>query len=385
MSNFSFSHSVFNRLVLQTRKDQGLFGKGLIGQLNEGTTILALKTVFLLLSRPEDKKSLASEDGKSTSSSSLSLSSKTTDHSKTVPTVKPPVMETEILTTSETETVETITVGHVTGSTNIMSQSMISHSRLSSDSIEGTKVALGPGVELLKRQNSTPDTVKESHRSSTSSDDIQSMDNVLAEIMSDVRSIEMQQQQDKRMSLPIQKSKSSAKHTPDLVLDLPEGSDSSSPQDSSGPDSPTLSAAETFAKSNQGTLKKASSMPRNISGSDIYSAEFQKPDTQLVNQAPILSTFSNIRRGDQMMKSVPITGRKFSLDSEQQQMKSTSASHLKTFTPPIAEKPKPPIKAKPAVMKKPNTRSPDLSRRLQETNLDDDRGKSSSPSPTPFK
>ena len=29
MSNFSFSHSVFKRLVLQTRKNQGLFGKGL--------------------------------------------------------------------------------------------------------------------------------------------------------------------------------------------------------------------------------------------------------------------------------------------------------------------------------------------------------------------
>ena len=27
--NFSFSHSVFKRLVLQTRKNQGLFGKGL--------------------------------------------------------------------------------------------------------------------------------------------------------------------------------------------------------------------------------------------------------------------------------------------------------------------------------------------------------------------
>ena len=29
MSNFSFSHSVFKRLVLQTRKNQGLFGKEL--------------------------------------------------------------------------------------------------------------------------------------------------------------------------------------------------------------------------------------------------------------------------------------------------------------------------------------------------------------------
>ena len=28
-SNFSFSHSVFKRLVLQTRKNKGLFGKGL--------------------------------------------------------------------------------------------------------------------------------------------------------------------------------------------------------------------------------------------------------------------------------------------------------------------------------------------------------------------
>ena len=29
MSNFSFSHSVFKRPVLQTRENQGLFGKGL--------------------------------------------------------------------------------------------------------------------------------------------------------------------------------------------------------------------------------------------------------------------------------------------------------------------------------------------------------------------
>ena len=29
MSNFSFSHFVFKRLALQTRKNQGLFGKGL--------------------------------------------------------------------------------------------------------------------------------------------------------------------------------------------------------------------------------------------------------------------------------------------------------------------------------------------------------------------
>ena len=31
-SNFSFSHSVFKRLVMQTRKNQGLFGKGIYFQ-----------------------------------------------------------------------------------------------------------------------------------------------------------------------------------------------------------------------------------------------------------------------------------------------------------------------------------------------------------------
>ena len=35
-SNFSFSHSVFNRLVLQTRKNQGLFGRGLRQLAREG-------------------------------------------------------------------------------------------------------------------------------------------------------------------------------------------------------------------------------------------------------------------------------------------------------------------------------------------------------------
>ena len=35
-SNFSFSHSVFKRIKLQTRKNQGLFGKGLM--VNKKTT-----------------------------------------------------------------------------------------------------------------------------------------------------------------------------------------------------------------------------------------------------------------------------------------------------------------------------------------------------------
>ena len=40
MSNFSFSHSVFKRLVLQTCKNQDLFGKGL-----SFTTTLKVKTL----------------------------------------------------------------------------------------------------------------------------------------------------------------------------------------------------------------------------------------------------------------------------------------------------------------------------------------------------
>ena len=42
-SNFFFSHSVFKRLLLQTRKNQGLFGKG----LNELSMLLFTETVCI--------------------------------------------------------------------------------------------------------------------------------------------------------------------------------------------------------------------------------------------------------------------------------------------------------------------------------------------------
>ena len=41
-SNFSFSHSVFKRIVQQTRKNQGLFGKGLIFLLHPQCFALSL-------------------------------------------------------------------------------------------------------------------------------------------------------------------------------------------------------------------------------------------------------------------------------------------------------------------------------------------------------
>ena len=47
-SNFSFSHSVFKRLVLQTHKNQGLFGKGLKCRLQFVSTWTSLKFVICL-------------------------------------------------------------------------------------------------------------------------------------------------------------------------------------------------------------------------------------------------------------------------------------------------------------------------------------------------
>ena len=47
-SNFSFSHSVFKRLDLQTRENQGLFGKGLKGNTwSSGATRLQTKGVTI--------------------------------------------------------------------------------------------------------------------------------------------------------------------------------------------------------------------------------------------------------------------------------------------------------------------------------------------------
>ncbi|XP_076448200.1 SLIT-ROBO Rho GTPase-activating protein 1-like isoform X3 [Babylonia areolata] len=122
----------------------------------------------------------------------------------------------------------------------------------------------------LKRQTTTtttpsspsPSSLMDSSSVSTSATDSGAdelsldIDNALEEVMAGLKSLEMQQKSDKRMSLPVVKLKQTPKHTPDLVLDLPEGSNSPSSQDSSEPDSPTT-AAETFAQSNQGTLKKA--------------------------------------------------------------------------------------------------------------------------------
>ncbi|XP_052282439.1 SLIT-ROBO Rho GTPase-activating protein 1-like isoform X2 [Dreissena polymorpha] len=348
--------------------------------------------------QPEPKKSVASEDSRSTSSSSLSLASKTSEnsHSKAPSVSSSKMLESDILeheVVMRKNVAETVIVGHVSlptsGPTNLMSQSMFTDSRLGDSKLsvksdEGPRFHLGPGVELLKRQNSSPER-SESDRLSAS-DEIASMDSVLAEIMSDVRSLELQQSTERRKSLPLNKSKTSAKHTPDLVLDLPEGSNSPTSQDGSDRDSPTLSAAETFAKSNQGTLKKASSMPRNVPATTDMFTEItvQQKSNSLNKTEPMLSTFHSYKRLEETSKSSSSSSssvRKFSLDEQHSKSSSTSmqSQQTSTFVPPIVEKPRPPIKVKPPVMKKPSSRSPEVARKL-ETDLDDVQHKSTSPS-----
>ena len=111
------------------------------------------------------------------------------------------------------------------------------------------------------------------------------INSALEEIMSGVKSLELQQKDDKEPSstggMPPKFPVGNLKETPDLVLDLPVGDDakehpspksthsgssgtSSSGTSSTDSNSPTLSTAELFANNNQCTMKKGSSMPRGV-------------------------------------------------------------------------------------------------------------------------
>ena len=320
--------------------------------------------------RPEDKKSLSGESSKSSSSLSLSKSSDSALE-KVVTSIKPPVLETEIGGTDPKERRESLP--------NLMSQSMIVTETKHSSLEHNVRLSVGSASEL-KRQTSSPETLLDTSKLS-SSDDLKSMDNVLAEIMSDVRSLELQQSTEKRMSLPLVKTKTAAKHTPDLVLDLPEDSNSPSPSEGSGPDSP-VSAAETFAKSNQGTLKKAASMPRNIPSSDIhvFSSEISVNTEPQMITAPLMSSFHQAKQKSTTLPATsrPPPTRKFSI--EEKLLTTSSRETFHSFSPPIAEKPKPQIKPKPPIMKKPVSKSPELSKRSEQTNVDSERANSASPS-----
>ena len=263
----------------------------------------------------------------------------------------------------------------------IVTETQTKHSSLE----HNVRLSVGSALEL-KRQTSSPETLLETSKLS-SSDDLKSMDNVLAEIMSDVRSIELQQSSDKKLNLPLVKTKTTAKDTPDLVLDLPEDSNSPSPSEGSGPDSP-VSAAETFAKSNQGTLKKAATMPREVQSSDIhvFSSEISVNTEPQMVTAPLLSSFHQ-HQVKQKSTTLPAVGsqsmhssshRKFSI--EEKLLTTSARETFHGYSPPIAEKPKPQIKPKPPIMKKPVSRSPDLSKRTEETDIDAERANSASPS-----
>ncbi|XP_013083230.2 SLIT-ROBO Rho GTPase-activating protein 1-like isoform X3 [Biomphalaria glabrata] len=208
---------------------------------------------------------------------------------------------------------------------------------------------------------------------STTDDFSVDIDSALEEVMAGLKSLEMQQKQDKRMSLPAVKVKQTPKHTPDLVIDLPDGDNSGSSTDTH-PDSPTISAAETFAQSNQGTLKKAG-------------------NPQMGRQDPVSRLSISSEPGDLLrareqregpMMTFSITGLNRSTPPPKSQLSdsvsvtsplSTSTPHTSpappsfappggtpspAAPPPVAQKPKPQVKAKPPVMKKPPSR-PEMS------------------------
>ncbi|XP_025107166.1 SLIT-ROBO Rho GTPase-activating protein 3-like isoform X1 [Pomacea canaliculata] len=227
------------------------------------------------------------------------------------------------------------------------------------------------------------------------------IDHALEEVMAGLKSLEMQQKSDKRMSLPLVKLKQTPKHTPDLVLDLPEGSNTPPSHDSSEPDSPTT-AAETFAKSNQGTLKKASgpmmtssttvaipatgalptsqfqrntspanrlsisSEPGDLSSSQVHMSTFGSSAFKRSQQASMPSVHQ-IRQQAEFIISLTsggiaggVLGDGGSPGSGLHTTK-TGPSGTTPTPPPVAQKPRVPVKVKPPVMKKPTKPDPPTS------------------------
>ncbi|XP_048257474.1 SLIT-ROBO Rho GTPase-activating protein 1-like isoform X4 [Haliotis rufescens] len=307
----------------------------------------------------DEPKSLSSEEGDKTSSTQslptkppIRQSSEETSVSIDKPVEKSVSQPNIIVRETDIIDVDTTTVSQPS----TPKTSVITSKVPSLTSVEEVECPPGGGdaPKELKRQVSSPD--------STADDISVDIDNALEEVMAGLKSLEMQQRSAKRMSLPVVKAKQTPKHTPDLVLDLPEGSDSPPSQESSEPDSPTISAAETFAKSNQGTLKKASSMPRNISTTNRMnlSEDSERGNNSDHPPPPPLSTFNSggiIRRVQSTspaIRSKSVTDAKSDLPA---------LVGMSPVPPPVAEKPKPPVKAKPSVMKKPG-RSPEVARKF---------------------
>jgi len=339
----------------------------------------------LLNYRPEDKRSIADEDRTSTSSStakSVKSDLKSMERSFTQaapPTPKessPSIASTSSSSSSQTsKSVESKDSSLCSDSVSFTTDIPPSTPTEKNESnIETNQTVMTVSVSALDRNDPVilPEEISTKEKVVTTQEKITEeltadIDSALAEVVSGLQMLEMQQLSDKRMSLPNVKQKASAKHTPDLVLDLPEGSNSSPSGEGSEPDSPT-STADTFAKSNQGTLKKASSMPRNVTGVDRFygpSGQDVLLETSFMSQNPMLSTF-RVKSQQARTNFVPETRTPEQSMSSSFTSISSSAVAVPPVTlpssfsnissanpPPVAEKPKVPPKIKPLVKKKP--------------------------------
>ena len=220
----------------------------------------------------------------------------------------------------------------------------------------------------------------------------QDIDTVLAEVMSGLESLQMKQidstkdEQEKPSSAPSVKPR----NTPDLVQDLPVTSHLLSPSENSYsiPEDTqcsmlSLSTAEVFADSNQSTIKKGSlaTMPR----SNTALSSFMTP------LASSTETFSPMKRSFTTNAKIrahahPIRTRRerYSDPSDITELSGASAvdtvaeadkpvwigrtaendPHLMASRPVTQPRPKPPVRVKPQVMKKP-ARSPEILKRLR--------------------
>ena len=221
----------------------------------------------------------------------------------------------------------------------------------------------------------------------------QDIDTVLAEVMSGLESLQMNQKESTKTDEEKPPSTPTAKprNTPDLVQDLPVtshlltlGENCSIPEDTCSLSS--FSSAELFADSNQSTLKKStggSTIPRSTTTSS--SSSFRSPHVTSTE------TFSPMKRS--YTTNTKIRGHGLSIRSRRERYSDPSDvtenvsgivdisadtdnkpvwigrtpendPHLMASRPIAQPRPKPPVRVKPQVMKKP-ARSPEILKRLR--------------------
>ena len=236
--------------------------------------------------------------------------------------------------------------------------------------------------------------VAESDAQALSTEDLaQDIDTVLAEVMSGLESLQMNQNRTESSKTDEEKTTlttptAKPRNTPDLVQDLPVAShllavgENSIPEDTCSLSS--FSSAELFADSNQSTLKKSgsaggSTIPRSTSS-------FRSPHVTTTAE-----TFSPMKRSYTTNTKIRAHGpssrsrRERYSDPSDAENVSTSGivdmstdvdkpvwigrtaendPHLMASRPIAQPRPKPPVRVKPQVMKKP-ARSPEILKRLR--------------------